>query len=120
MPTKKLTVAFCLMLVVTAGLRADDHLRQVQQALKDQGFYYGIVDGEEGSETNAAVRRYQIRNSLEVTGKLNEQTLNALKMGKAEEPAAAAPTEETSEPAPTAPPPVVENDKNFLRKQAPP
>jgi peptidoglycan hydrolase-like protein with peptidoglycan-binding domain len=71
-----------LCLVVTlcaAGLvRADQSIRSLQQALKDQGFYYGTVTGEKSAETAAAVRRYQIRNGLQVTGEINDETLRAL------------------------------------------
>lgn len=58
--------------------QADDQTQAVQQALKDQGFYYGNVDGQGGPETDAAVRRYQIRQGLDVTGKLDEPTLDSL------------------------------------------
>lgn len=58
-----------------AGLaRADEALRQVQQSLRDQGFYYGPIDGSPGDETTQALRRYQIRNGLAVTGQLNDET----------------------------------------------
>lgn len=113
---KKLTL-FVFGLAFAASVRADDQLRQVQQSLKDGGFYYGEVDGEEGTETNAAVRRYQIRNGLEVTGKLNPETLGALHIGNA----APAPPEQPVAPPAPAPPAIVESDKNFLReKPAPP
>ena len=72
---------FSLMLIlVVLGIagpgtaRADEALRRVQQSLRDQGFYYGPVDGSAGDETTQAVRRYQIRNGLPVTGQLDDQT----------------------------------------------
>jgi len=43
----------------------------VQQALKDQGFYYGEINGETNANLSAAIRRYQIRNGLQVNGELN-------------------------------------------------
>jgi len=58
--------------------RADQTVQSVQQALKDQGFYYGNVTGDKSAETTAAVRRYQIRNVLQVTGELNPETLRSL------------------------------------------
>lgn len=88
--------SFLALLALAAVATADDRLRDVQAALKNQGFYYGEVDGSEGTETTAALRRFQIRNGLEVTGKLNDQTLTAL--GMAPPKTAAAP------PAPKAPP----------------
>src|SRR6266705_3847343 len=53
---------------------ADQTVQSVQQALKDQGFYYGTVTGDKSAETASAIRRYQIRNGLQVTGELNEET----------------------------------------------
>ena len=60
------------------SLWADDLTRAIQQRLKDQGFYYGEVDGQGGDETSAAIRRYQIRHGLKVTGQLNDETLHSL------------------------------------------
>jgi peptidoglycan hydrolase-like protein with peptidoglycan-binding domain len=72
--TLHLVVALCL-----AGLvRADQMIQSVQQALKDQGFYYGNVTGDKSAETIAAIRRYQIRNGLQVTGEINPETLRSL------------------------------------------
>src|SRR5580704_15498963 len=61
-------------------LWADDLTRAVQQRLKGQGFYYGDVDGQGGDETSAAIRRFQIRYGLKVTGQLNDETLRSLGM----------------------------------------
>ena len=53
----------------------------VQQALKDQGFYYGDVNGEKTADTTAALRRYQIRNGLQITGEIDAETLRSLGVG---------------------------------------
>ncbi|PYK13208.1 MAG: hypothetical protein DME65_02420 [Verrucomicrobia bacterium] len=58
--------------------RADQMIESVQQALKDQGFYYGEITGQMSSDLTAAVRRYQIRNGLQVNGQLNSETLQSL------------------------------------------
>jgi peptidoglycan hydrolase-like protein with peptidoglycan-binding domain len=58
--------------------RADQMIERVQQALKDQGFYYGAVTGEMSSDLTAAIRRYQIRSGLQVNGQLNSETLQSL------------------------------------------
>jgi N-acetylmuramoyl-L-alanine amidase len=72
-----------LLFVLMAGsLWADDQTRAIQQRLKDQGFYYGEVDGQGGEETSAAIRRYQIRYGLRVTGQLNDETLHSLGMSR--------------------------------------
>ena len=58
--------------------RADQLVERVQQVLKDQGFYYGEVTGEMNANVTAAIRRYQIRNGLQVSGQLNNETLQSL------------------------------------------
>ena len=76
-----------------AVARADQKIAEAQQSLKDQGYFYGDVNGEKNTETSDAVRRYQIRNGLSVTGDLDDQTLAAIrKTGAAEASAAAAAT----------------------------
>ena len=52
--------------------RADQMIESVEQALKDQGFYYGEITGQMSSDLTAAVRRYQIRSGLQVTGQLKK------------------------------------------------
>ena len=69
-----LVVTFCAISVV----HADESIRSLQQTLKDQGFYYGTVTGDKSAETTAAIRRYQIRNGLPVTGELNDETLSTV------------------------------------------
>jgi peptidoglycan hydrolase-like protein with peptidoglycan-binding domain len=64
------------------SLWADDLIRAIQQRLKDQGFYYGEVDGQGGEETSAAIRRFQIRHGLQVTGQLDDETLRRLDVSR--------------------------------------
>jgi len=59
-------------------VRADQLVESVQQTLKGEGFYYGEVSGEMNANLKAAIRRYQIRNGLQVTGELNDETLRSL------------------------------------------
>ena len=61
-----------------ALVRGDQMIESVQQALKDQGFYYGEITGDTSANLTAAIRRYQIRNGLEVSGELNSETLRLL------------------------------------------
>ena len=70
----------CLVVTLCAvnSAHADQTIRSLQQTLKNQGFYYGTVTGDKGAETTAAIRRYQIRNGLQVTGELNDETLRSL------------------------------------------
>lgn len=74
---------FCVTLAAMAlgwvgTLHADEALRKVQQSLRAQGFYYGPVNGTPGDETTQAVRRYQIRNGLSVTGQLDDATRRSI------------------------------------------
>src|ERR1043166_2109319 len=75
MKTKIATLIFVGSLILA---RADQMIESVQQALKDQGFYYGEVTGEKDADTTAAIRRYQIRNGLQITGEVNDETLKSL------------------------------------------
>src|SRR5262245_35663004 len=69
---KKVGLAFLFFLLGSVCLlRADQSIADVQQALKDQGFYYGDVTGTKTADTTAAIRRYQIRNGLQVTGEVD-------------------------------------------------
>src|SRR5947209_19369545 len=57
---------------------ADSTVQQAQEELKDQGYYSGQINGDKDADTVAAIRRFQIRNGLQVTGELNQETLRAL------------------------------------------
>src|SRR6266853_2809876 len=74
----KIKIAVLIFIGSTMLMRADQLVESVQQALKDQGFYYGEVTGEMNANLTAAIRRYQIRNGLQVNGELNNETLQAL------------------------------------------
>ncbi len=78
----KTIIPALILLASVSLLRADQTIQNVQQALKDQGFYYGTLTGEKNADTIAAIRRYQIRNGLQVTGELDDETLRALGVGK--------------------------------------
>jgi peptidoglycan hydrolase-like protein with peptidoglycan-binding domain len=120
-----------VLLALPFTLLADDRVREAQVELKRQGFYYGEADGENGAETSAAIRRFQIRNGLEVTGQLNEKTLDALDSGQvarelpepapADAPAPAPPPPVAKEPAPPVnlrrDDSVEDEDRAFLRRE---
>ena len=74
----KIEIAALTLIASLVPVRADQMIENVQQALKDQGFYYGEISGDTNASTTAAIRRYQIRNGLQVTGELNEETLKSL------------------------------------------
>lgn len=50
-------------------------VQQIQQKLQQAGLYRGRIDGLEGPETQQALRSYQHRNNLPVTGTIDQQTL---------------------------------------------
>jgi len=80
--------------------RADQMIESVQQALKNQGFYYGEITGEKTADLTAAIRRYQIRNGLQVNGELNNETLQSLSINSS---ASAQPAAKPASPGPAAP-----------------
>ena len=71
-------ILLCLVVASASSVYADDLILSVQHKLKRLGFYDGVVDGQMGSQTAAAIRRYQIAEKLKVTGEMNPQTLRRL------------------------------------------
>ena len=53
-------------------------VRTIQEKLKRWGYYNGNVDGIYGSQTVAAVKRFQQKNGLQVDGIAGTNTLNAM------------------------------------------
>ncbi len=98
-----------------ARAQSDPAIASTQQVLKDQGFYYGEITGKKDADTSAALRRYQIRNGLQVTGELNAETQKALGV---KGPTASAPVARATPPPPkiTSTPPPENSD---LRDDAP-
>jgi peptidoglycan hydrolase-like protein with peptidoglycan-binding domain len=74
----KITIAAVIFMGSMMLMHADQLVESVQQALKDEGFYYGEVNGDMNANVTAAIRRYQIRNGLQVSGELNDETLRSL------------------------------------------
>src|SRR5438477_189552 len=72
-----------LTIALTPLTRADSTVQEAQQELKEQGYYFGQINGETDADTIAAIRRFQIRSGLPITGELDEQTLRSLRSGTA-------------------------------------
>ncbi len=53
-------------------------VNQIQQTLKNQGFYNGSVDGVYGSGTETAVKKFQQAYGLTADGKVGTKTLQAM------------------------------------------
>ena len=98
------TLASILTVVFLASIAwADDAVVGIQARLKQLGYYDGTVDGQMGSQTAAAIRRFQIAEKLKVTGQLDQKTLKRL--GVSGKPAPVSATTTVAKPAPQAPAP---------------
>jgi peptidoglycan hydrolase-like protein with peptidoglycan-binding domain len=114
---KRTIVHLVVVLCVVGSVLADQTIpyqtvQSVQQALKDQGFYYGNVTGDNSAETSAAVRRYQIRNGLQVTGEINSETLRSLNLSSN----SVASSQPASKPATTPPKSVESGDSSRVER----
>jgi peptidoglycan hydrolase-like protein with peptidoglycan-binding domain len=104
---KRPLLCFVVTLFAVSLVHADQTIRLLQQTLKNQGFYYGAVTGDKNAETTAAIRRYQIRNGLQVTGEINEETLGSAtpsshSVSSASQPASKPAAIQSSSPRPDA------------------
>ena len=81
MKEKSAIVVLALALAQLTG--ADSTMEEAQQELKEQGFYFGQINGDKNADTIAAIRRFQIRSGLPITGELDEPTLRALRSSTA-------------------------------------
>ena len=71
----------CFLVVIlgaVGSLFADEMVRAAQSRLKEGKYYSGATNGNYDTDTAAAVTRYQIRNGLQITGKLDAPTRQAL------------------------------------------
>ena len=98
---RKLLITALVSLAGFSAAWADPAVESAQQKLKDSGFYYGEINGQKDADTTAAIRRYQIRNGLQITGELNPETLRSL--GLAAKPAVTPATRPAQTPGPTPP-----------------
>jgi peptidoglycan hydrolase-like protein with peptidoglycan-binding domain len=92
-PMKAIAIVLAVSGLMAIHARADSLTESAQQVLKEQGFYYGDINGKRDADTTAAIRRYQIRNGLKITGDLNPETQRSLGT-----------KDGTKEPAPTSAP----------------
>lgn len=105
---RKVLVTVLLLLAFSSSTWADPAISSAQQKLKDAGFYYGEITGEKDADTTAAIRRYQIRNGLRITGEIDAETRKSL--GLSSKPAPTQPRPANTPPsnsnnAPDEPPP---------------
>ena len=77
-------------------------VRQMQQRLKELGYYTGTVDGDFGTGTENAVKEFQKANGLTVDGKAGKNTLNKLYSNSAISKRTYEASQKTATPKPTA------------------
>jgi peptidoglycan hydrolase-like protein with peptidoglycan-binding domain len=100
MTKRKTQFAIAVLCAAISAAAADPVTEKIQQTLKDQGFYYGEVTGKMDADTTAAIRRYQIRNGLKITGELDAETQKSIGVSGGSV-AKATPQPETPPPAGT-------------------
>ena len=61
-----------------SNLLPDEVIANVQTALQDAGYYYGPITGSLGVDTRAAIANFQRDYGLEMTGAIDEATVEAL------------------------------------------
>jgi peptidoglycan hydrolase-like protein with peptidoglycan-binding domain len=61
-----------------SGQRSKDEVKKIQEALKSKGHDPGMADGIMGPKTQQAMRAFQKKNNIEVTGRLDDKTASAL------------------------------------------
>ena len=84
---KAIAIVLAVIGLTAIQARADSLTESAQQVLKEQGFYYGDINGKKDPDTTAAIRRYQIRNGLKITGEINPETQKSLGIkGRANDP----------------------------------
>lgn len=97
----KLLVPALFFLAISSAARADQAIESAQQKLTEHGFYYGEINGKKDADTTAAIRRYQIRNGLPITGEIDATTQRSL--GLTSQPASTPRPRSTATPGPTPP-----------------
>lgn len=111
---KRIGCAAAAILFASISLAfGDAATEQVQRALKDQGFYYGEITGQIDADTTAAIRRFQIRNGLKVTGELDGETRKSLGVSTSSTVAKSTPAATAAPQTTTAP------ETSDLRDQSP-
>jgi len=55
-----------------------EHIKEIQNCLKNAGFYKGEVDGVKGRKTRSSIRKFQSANGLTADGVVGKRTWEAL------------------------------------------
>jgi peptidoglycan hydrolase-like protein with peptidoglycan-binding domain len=59
-------------------VQSPEVVKQVQQQLNQKGYEVGSADGQAGPRTQAGVKKFQEKENLSATGRIDQQTLAAL------------------------------------------
>ena len=96
-------------------MESSDDVRQAQTALKEKGIDPGPIDGIHGPRTSSALREYQKKENIKVTGRLDSETKSHL-MGQA----SASPSATTPSASPTTGTPSADKPTTAEKPQTPP
>src|SRR5438067_2312137 len=75
---RKIFVTALVFLAALSLASADQGIESAQQKLKDEGFYYGEINGVYGPAMEFSLRAYHSHFGLALTGHLDVETLAAL------------------------------------------
>lgn len=62
----------------TVSVKARESVKEIQNCLKNAGFYKGAIDGVKGRGTKKAIKEFQRANGLKADGKVGSKTWEAL------------------------------------------
>jgi len=77
-PTYYAPVVYASRPVVIGREVGDDVVVDVQRSLARKGYYRGVIDGDLGPRSRAAIREWQADCGLPVTGQVDTRTLRSL------------------------------------------
>jgi peptidoglycan hydrolase-like protein with peptidoglycan-binding domain len=66
------------VIIVDRGYPSRAVVKAAQRVLRAEGLYHGPIDGILGPATRSAIRKYQYRHYLRVTGRLDRPTIRAM------------------------------------------
>ncbi len=66
------------VIIIDRGYNSRAVVKAAQRVLRAEGLYYGPIDGILGPATREAIRKYQYRHYLRVTGRLDRPTIRAM------------------------------------------
>ncbi len=71
-------LACFLVLIAVVVVQANDQVRSTQEELRRRNVFFGDIDGKRSEEYSQAVRRYQQRKGIGVSGQEDHDTLRSL------------------------------------------